>query len=79
MADFDAALLTPDHQLQLQLHRMHIQNQQLRGQIHRLQQNQLPQHVPPRVRPNLNLPQPPSYSGNPLELTTFKINLTQYL
>ena len=36
---------------------------------------------PPIVptRPNLNLPQPPYFSSNPLELTTFKIKLTQYL
>ena len=28
--------------------------------------------IPPR--PNLNLPQPPFFSGNPLELTTFIVN-----
>ena len=38
----------------------------------------LPPPLPP-TRPNLNLPQPPFYSGNALDLTTFKIKLSQYL
>ena len=37
----------------------------------------VPPPLPP-TRPNLNLPQPPFYSGNALALTTFKVKLSQY-
>ena len=30
-------------------------------------------------RPNLNLPTPPAFSGNPIELPTFKLKLSQFL
>ena len=42
-----------------------------------------PPPPPPPVlhlnRPNLNLPTPPEFSGNPLELPTFKLKLYQFL
>ena len=34
---------------------------------------------PPPNRPNLDLPKPPPFSGNPLELNTFRIKLTHFL
>ena len=37
MADFDAAVLTPKRQLQLQIQQLHIQNQQLLAQLHPLE------------------------------------------
>ena len=38
-------------------------------------------HPPPlpQTRPNLNLPQPPLFSGIPSELQTFKVKLHQFL
>ena len=30
-------------------------------------------------RPNLNLPTPPAFSGNPSELPTFKLKISQFL
>ena len=47
--------------------------------------NQNAQQVPPPppapipIRPNLNLPQPPYFSGNPNELPSFKLKLCQFL
>ena len=83
MAEFDAESMTPEQQLQHQLHQLQIQHQHLIGQFQRMQQNQVQQpvlqHIPPPTRPNLNLPQPPYFSGNPLELTTLKIKLTQFI
>ena len=32
-----------------------------------------PPPPPPYIRPNLDLPQPPLFSGNPIELCTFKL------
>ena len=43
------------------------------------QPNQPPIHSIPNSRPNINLPHPPSFSGNPGELYSFKIRLSQYL
>ena len=44
-----------------------------------IQQN-VPQYVPPPPpRPNLNLPEPPHFSGNPSELPSFKLKLSQFL
>lgn len=85
MADFDAVLLTPEQQLQHQLQQMHMQNQQLIRELNHLRQAHLPRHISPSpppllpTRPNLNLPQPPDFSGNPLELKTFKIKLIHFL
>ena len=69
----------------------HLQDQihQLMQAVTNLNQNQqsipappptlppVPPPLPP-TRPNLNLPQPPFYSGNALDLTTFKVKLSQY-
>ena len=38
-----------------------------------------PSAAPPQFRPNLNLPQPPQFSGVPDELPTFKLKLFQFL
>ena len=38
-----------------------------------------PPPPPPPFRPNLNLPQPPNFSGTPSELPTFKLKLFQFL
>ena len=73
MADIDAALLTLE-----EIREIHIQNRQLRDQVTQLQ-NQIQYNIPPQPRANLNLPQPPYFLGNPLELPTFKIKLTKYL
>ena len=54
MADLDAVVLTPEH---FQIQQLQFQNQQLIGQLQRIRQNQVPQHVPPPpICPNLNLP-----------------------
>ena len=37
-----------------------------------------PPPPPPQLRPNLNLPQPPQFSGVPSELPTFKLKLFQF-
>ena len=76
MAHIDGVVLTPE---QMQIQQLQTQIQQLVGQLQHLQPNPVPQIVPPPNRPNLNLPMPPYYSGNPLELNTFKIKLTHYL
>ena len=77
MADFDAVEFTLE---QIQIQQLQNQVKRLIGQLQRVQQNQVPQYVPPLpTRPNPNLPQPPYYSGNPLELSTFKIKLIQYI
>ena len=43
-------------------------------------QNNIPVPVPQQIfHPNLNLPPPPSYSGSPLQLPTFKKKLIHFL
>ena len=42
-----------------------------------LQQQNIPNNPPPRR--NLNLPDPPHFSGNPSELQSFKVQLCQYM
>ena len=45
-----------------------------------LNQNVVPQYVPPPPpRPNLNLPEPPRFSGIPSELPSFQLKLCQFL
>ena len=73
MADFDADLMTTE-----EIQTMHNKNRQLRDQITQLQ-SQIQYNLPHPARANLNLPQPPFFLGNPLELPTFKIKLTKYL
>lgn len=77
MADIDGVVLTLEQQIQ----QLQTQVQQLIGQMQHMQPipNPVPQIIPPPHRPNLNLPQPPFFSGNPLELNTFKIKLTHFL
>ena len=58
------------------------QNQYLMGQQNQQFQNaHFPQQNPPPLapRPNLNLPQPKSFTGIALELVTFKYKVTNYL
>ena len=69
MAEIDGVVLTTE---QLHIQQLQTQIQQLVGQLKCMQSNLVPQIIPPANRPDLNLPLPPSYSGNPLELTTFK-------
>ena len=65
--------------MQSQLHSVMEELQRSRNIV----QNQIPppQNVPspPQSRPNLNLPQPPFFSSNPLEIATFKTKICQYL
>ena len=73
-------VLTSEEQIQ----QLQTQVQQLIGQMQHMQpihnsQNPFPQNNPTTNRPNLDLPKPPPFSGNPLELNTFKINLTHFL
>ena len=45
-----------------------------------LNQNVHPQYItPPPTRPNLNLPEPPRFSGTPSELPSFQLKLCQFL
>ena len=44
-----------------------------------VQQAPPPPPAPLPIRPNLNLPQPPYFSGNPNELPSFKLKLCQFL
>ena len=46
----------------------------LRGMV-----NNPPPPLPRPLRPNLNLPQPPQFSGTPSELPIFKLKLFQFL
>ena len=44
--------------------------------------NQIPQpppQAPPPPRRNLNLPDPPKFSGNPSKLQSFKVQLCQFM
>ena len=73
MADFDEVVLTSE-----EIQKMHIQMRQLRDHVNQLQ-HQIQKNIPPQPRANLNLPQPPYFLGNPLELPAFKIKLTKHL
>ena len=92
MAEFDEQIpdFTPEQLLQRQVHdlqianqnlthqanQIHIQNQILMGQQHHFQPQNFPPPPHPSPRPNLNLPTPKEFSGNALELKTFKYKLT---
>ena len=85
MADFDA------QQAQQQAHQNRFDQDQARIAFleqnianisHALQnmQNNIPALVPQQIfHPNLNLPSPPSFSGSPPHLPTFKMKLVHFL
>ena len=75
MADIDGVVLTPEEQIQ----QLQTQVQQLIGQMQHTQPIPVQQNNAPINRPNLDLPKPPPFSGNPVELNTFKIKLTHFL
>ena len=73
MTDFDEEVLNQEQQQQQQqLHQMKSQFHQVMGELQHLRNvvaNNIPrsQNIPPpQNRPNLNLFQPPFFSGNPL-------------
>ena len=85
MADFDA------QQAQQQAHQNQFDHDQARiayleqnvaNMSNTIQnmQNNIPAPVPQQIpHPNLNLQPPPSYSGSPLQLSTFKMKLIHFL
>ena len=75
MADINGVVLTPEEQIQ----QLKTQVQQLMGKMQHMQPIPIQQNIPPSNRPNLDLPKPSPYSGNPLELNIFKIKLTHFL
>lgn len=86
MADTnDEEIHSPQRQQRQQFHQMQAQFHQVMGELQHSRNfvaNNIPppQHIPPaHNRPNLNLPQPPLFSGNPLEISTLKIKLGQFL
>ena len=64
-----------------ELHRLQTAMAQQAQHAQNVQLNQnAPQYVPPPPpRPNLNLPEPPGFSGIPSELPSFKLKLCQFL
>ena len=71
-----------NQQLHHQAQQANIQAQFLMGQQNQNFQNQFypPQQAPQLApRPNLNLPQPKEFHGDPAELRTFKFKLVQFL
>ena len=94
MAEFDAQVGAEDalrdqvQQLQFENQRLnqvaqqaHVNAQHYMGQQNQQFQNQFfyPQHQNLAPRPNLNLPPPPHYDGNPTTLQTWKLRLIQFL
>lgn len=94
MAEFDAQVGAEDalreqiNQLQFENQRLnqnaqqnHINAQHYMGQQNQNFQNQFLYHPQPHLapRPNLNLPPPPHYDGNPTTLQTWKLKLIQFL
>ena len=60
----------------------HINVQQFMAHQNQNFQNQFYHHNQPQVlapRPNLNLPPPPHYNGDPLTLQTWRLKLIQFL
>ena len=51
---------------------------QLNYLTNQVQNNPPPQQPPPPPRRNLNLPDPPKFSGNPSELQSFKVQRCQF-
>ena len=94
MASFDASEAQAEHVgrvaslennmggVMAELHRLQsvVAQQQQNAQNIHLNQNVHPQYVPPPpTRPNLNLPEPPRFSGIPSELPSFQLKLCQFL
>ena len=78
MADVNGVVLTSEQQIQ----QLQAQVQLLIGQIQNMQPippNPVPQNIPLQHRPNLDLPKPPPFSGNSLELNSFKIKLIHFI
>ena len=75
MADIDGVVLTPEEQIQ----QLQTQVQQLIGQMQHMQPIPVQQNNPSINRPNLDLPIPPPFFGNPHDLNTFKIKLSHFL
>ena len=75
MAAVNDVVLTSEEQIQ----QLQAQVQQLIGQMQHMQPILVQRINPTPNRPNLDLPKPPPFSGNPLELNTFKIKLTHFL
>ena len=68
--------------LMAELHRLQsvVAQQAQHAQNAHYNQNDCLQYVPPPPpRPNLNLPEPPRFSGTPSELPSFQLKLCQYL
>ena len=93
MASFDEQVLQDEfgRVAQLESHFSQVVNElrQTTSELHHLRnlvsqnipppQFHNPHPPPPPTRPNLNLPQPPPFSGNPSELSTFKLKLCQFI
>ena len=93
MADFDANGISPEEVLRQQIQQLQFTNQQLHHQAQQAQaqaqffmghqnqnfQNQFYQDQQLAPRPNLNLPPPREFNGDPSELKTFRIKLVQFL
>ena len=65
-----------------ELHRLQslVAQQAQHAQNSHFTQNDGLQYVPPPpLRPNLNLPEPPRFSGTPSELPSFQLKLCQFL
>ena len=75
MADIDGVVLTSEELIQ----QLQTQVQQLISQMQHMQPILVQQNIPPPNRPNLDLPKPSQYSGNPLEFNILKIKLTHFL
>ena len=83
MAQFDAQQVDPQQaQFQQDQARIAFLEQNVNYSTTSIQQlqNNDPQPIPQQIsHPNLNLPQPPPFSGSPSELPIFKLKLIHYL
>ena len=77
MADFDAQQDAQD--AQDEKNRINYLEQNVQYLINQIQQLQSQTQPPLPTRPNLNLPQPPQFSGLPTELPLFKVKLLHHL
>ena len=93
MAEFDAHDMSPEQLLRQQIQQLQFTNQQLHQQAQQSQaqaqffmgqqnqhfQNQYYNEQQLAPRPNLNLPPPREFHGDPKELKTFRFKLVQFL
>ena len=88
MASFDANVAQQERdrvaRLESDKNSLRTQFQQMANHVNYLtnqvqNQNPLPPPAPPPQRRNLNLPDPPKFSGNPSELQSFKVQLCQFM